>query len=817
MADLITMLSAAAGAAKDYEIQRSLRFNSADSAYLSRTPASAGNRKTWTWSGWVKRTKQAEYNSLFYVYISATSVFLIRFQNDDKIFVYQESGGVDQGGFTSALFRDPSAWYHIVLAVDTTQATDTNRMKLYVNGSQVTLDGTYGYFAQNADTLVNSTNAHYIGQSGASGLYMNGYMTEINFIDGQALTPSSFGEDNPDTGVWQPKKFNGPWNVNTGVNGFYLNFSDNSNTTASTLGKDYSGNGNNWTPSGSPGFSVTAGAGNDSLVDVPTPFGTDTGAGGTVRGNYATLNPLDNNAITLANGNLNASSTSNSWKTVRGSIGMSSGKWYWEFTSTASDLSDNFWFAGIANAAAVLTTHIGANANGYGFYSLNGNKMYNNVSTSYGNSWQTNDVIGVAFDADAGKIWFAKNGTWQASGNPASGTNEAYSSIPAGTYFPAISPYSGDGSATSGVCNFGQRPFAYTAPSGFKALVTTNLPDPTIVQGDDYFNTVLYTGNGNASSHAITGVGFQPDFVWIKARSQAYEHNLLDAVRGPTKLLFSSLTNAEATTVNFNSFDSDGFNVDAEGGSSGFNQNGTTYVAWNWKANGAGSTNTAGSITSTVSVNQTSGFSIVTYTGTGSAATVGHGLGVAPRMILVKVRTGGTVGWVVYHASTGASQFLVLNNTDAASGSFQQWNSTAPTSTVFSLSGGGANSNASGLTYVAYCFAQIPGYSAFGSITGNGSADGPFAYLGFRPAFVMLKRTDSTGNWTILDLKREGYNVDNDPLFPNLSNAEGTTDLADLLSNGFKLRSTDASVNASGGTYVFAAFSSNPFKFALAR
>jgi hypothetical protein len=783
---------AAGSVSGEYQISRSLRFNSADSAYLSRTPASAGDRKTWTWSAWVKRTKQAEYNALFYVYISATSVFLIRFQNDDKIFVYQESGGVDQGGFTSALFRDPSAWYHIVLAVDTTQATDTNRMKLYVNGSQVTLDGTYGYFVQNADTLVNSTNAHYIGQNGASDLYMNGYLADVNLIDGQALTPSSFGETNETTGVWSPIKFNGPWNVGTGVNGFYLKFSNNSDVTAATLGADYSGNGNNWTPSGSPGFSVTAGAGNDSLVDTPTQYGTDTGAGGQVRGNYCTLNPLNNvGGSTLTNGNLDFVTGSATYGGVKGTIGVSSGKWYWEVTPTAITAVLSF---GIQNASG--GAEVGGDANGWGY--LSDARKYNNGSASaYGASYTTNDVIGVALDLDAGTLAFYKNGSAQGT---------AFSGLAANTYFPAVSDVS-TGASSSGVANFGQRPFAYTAPSGFKALVTTNLPEPTVVQGDDYFNTVLFTGN-HPTGQSITGVGFAPDLTWFKSRTVISSHNLVDKVRGAFRLR-SDTTDAETSATV--TLDSDGFTVGAQSES-----NDGSMVAWNWKAYGAGGSNTDGTVagTVTVSANTTAGFSIVTWTNPASGTpTIGHGLDVAPSFIIVKDRTF-AYNWDVGSDSIGWANRLNLNTTGATSSGF--WNSTAPTASVFTYAASGGNS---GDSMVAYCFAEVEGFSKFGSYTGNGLADGPFVYTGFRPAFVMVKNASATNNWAILDAARNPYNGMDERLHPNLSNATNTGAgvVLDALSNGFKCRNSDPLENGSGNTIIYMAFASNPFKYALAR
>ncbi len=482
---------------------------------------------------------------------------------------------------------------------------------------------------------------------------------------------------------------------------------------------DYSGNGNNWIPNG---FLVSAGAGNDSLVDSPTSYGTDTGVGGTVRGNYCTMNPLRIGPdLTLSNGNLDITTGATSSKIVSSTIGMTTGKWYWEATLTASGEI----LIGVEDGTAVLAQYAGSNANTWAYDSANG-QIYNNGSGSvYGASLTTGDVLGIAVDADAKKIWFAKNGTWQNSGSPTGGTNAAFTTLPALT-FPVFSPYNA-GSGCS--ANFGQRPFAYTAPSGFKALCTQNLPTPTIgattaTQAGKFFNPVLYTGTG--ATNSITGVGFQPDWVWIKARSVGYSHRLADSVRGAGKELFSNETVAEATnSANgyVSSFNSDGFSLTS---GVGVNGSGTTFVAWNWKANGAGSTNTAGSITSTVSANTTSGFSIVTYTGTGANATVGHGLGVAPSMILIKSRSSVT-NWNSYHIAVGASATIILNTTSGAVSGSTFFNSTAPTSTVFSL-GSDGSTNPSGAQQVAYCFAPIAGYSAFGSYTGNGSADGPFIF-----------------------------------------------------------------------------------------
>jgi hypothetical protein len=779
-----------------------LRFNSADSAYLNRTPASAGNRRKWTWSGWVKRSASAD-QKIFCggTGTGSTDYIQLFFGINDTLRV---SNYVADLINTTSVYRDYSAWYHIVWVADTDNATAANRMQLYVNNTLVATANVTG------DLGVNQTQQHSIGSNNL-GAYFGGYMTEINFINDQALTPSSFGETNAQTGVWQPKAYSGSY----GTNGFYLNFSDNSNTTAATLGKDYSGNGNNWTPNN---FSVTAGAGNDSLVDSPTSYGTDTGVGGTVRGNYETLNPLGINYEnpTYSNGNLEGTATGGNWSGMQGTMGVATGKWYWEVTIGGSANM----FIGIARTSTIFQTQNPQNLSGViVYYMAGGTKRIDGTETSYGAGCSVGDVIGVALDLDANTVTFYRNNSSQGAISIASSTLSGNTIIPLNAVAVA---------GTSSICNFGQRPFAYTAPSGFKALCTQNLPTPTIgatatTLATQYFNPVIWTGNG-ASSRTITGVGFQPDLNWTKQRSGAVWNELIDAVRGTGKTLYSNATNAEVTNDGagyISAFTSDGFTA-TQGSSdiSGYNTNGATYVAWNWRASGTTVSNTSGSITSTVSANTTSGFSVVTWTGNGSDVSVGHGLGVAPSMVIHKFRSA-VSNWSVYTSTTGAGKRLKLNSTDAVAtdGSFP----TTPTSTVFYINGG---SNDNGVTMVAYCFAEVAGYSKFGSYTGNGSTNGPFVFCGFKPAFLMIKRTDASSNaWMMYDGTRNTSNLTNKKLAANLSVEENNgADLGDdtfgidFLSNGFKsVTQTGTNQNASGGTYIFMAFASTPFKYSLAR
>ncbi len=774
-----------------YQVSRSLRFSSGDSSYLSRTPASAGNRKTWTWSGWVKRSSIGSgSHALFGVTNSGASAVTHLVLEPDNLTVYDVLAPGYVALITTQVFRDPSAWYHIVWTCDTTQATASNRMKLYVNGTEITTFSTdnRSSFTQNADTSVNSTNQHSISSRlPYTGAYFSGYLAEIHFIDGQALTPSSFAETDSTTGQWIPRQYSGSF----GSQGWKLTFSDNSAATAAALGKDSSGNGLNWSPTN---FSVTAGAGNDSLVDTPTSYGTDTGAGGEVRGNYCTWNPLKKvSSATAVNGNLAFTVPTDGG--IASTFAVSSGKWYWEVV-----LSSGRAILGLATTSWDPAIYPGYTAQGWSYSAFNGNKIHNASSTSYGASFTTGDVIGVAFDADAGTLTFYKNGTSQ---------GQAFSGITGAAYQPALGA---DGGTTgAGDANFGQRAFAYTAPSGFKALCDTNLPAPVVAKPSTVMDVKLYTGNG--STQTISGLGFSPDLVWLKARSVAYSHQLYDPIRGTTNALISNTTAAEAVySGGLTAFNSDGFTIGNDGG---INQSSSTFVAWAWDAGTSTATNTQGSINSQVRANTSAGFSIVTFTAQSSgSATVGHGLGVAPSLIITKSRTQ-NLGWYIYTKTVGSSGWLQFTTAAAVTGNTAAFGGVEPTSTVFTYGSGLVNTG----DIVAYCFAPVSGYSSAFSYTGNGSSDGPMVYLGFRPRLIVYKRTDSASNWSMYDSARDSYNITDHVLAPNSSGAEAqyASDIVDLLSSGFKVRSTGTAQNASGGTYIGFAWAESPFQYARAR
>jgi hypothetical protein len=774
-----------------YDINNSLRLRSSASAYLNRTAASAGNRQTWTMSMWVKRGVLSTDQNLFNNFEDSpyTNEYVSLYITSSNVLdLYCRDSGATVIGrlITTQVFRDPSAWYHIVVVADTTNATSANRLRLYVNGNQITAFSTATYPSQNANLGWNLARQAWIAAAG-DGVYFDGYMAEVNFIDGQALTPSSFGSTNATTGVWQPAKYTGTY----GTNGFYLPFSDIATTSGSNagLGKDFSGNGNFWNTNN---ISVTAGTTYDAMIDSPTLTSATVA-------NYCVLNPLKNGGTAPSSGNLNVVSTVDNTMCLA-SIGMSSGKWYWEQVQTAGSVGS---VAGIAQDNAGLSTYIGGNANSWGYHA-SGLTYTNATSSSYGNTWTVNDIIGVAFDADNGKLYFSKNGTFQNSGNPVTGTNPAYSSLTTAPYFPAFQT---NNSTTSSI-NFGQRPFTYTPPSGFVRLNTFNLPTPTILQGNKYMDATLWTGVGPASQVIVNQALFKPDLVWVKNRSSTRKHNLYDSVRGTSKRLVSNDTAAEDTVAGVTAFNSNGMTLGDEGD---VNANGLTFVGWQWQAGqGSTSSNTAGSITTTTSVNATAGFSVFTFTGTGASASVGHGLGVAPKFMVFK-RRNSTSDWNVLTNAAGSNQYGFLNLTTAFASAGETW-----TSTVINIGGNFAN----GGTYVCYAWAEIAGFSKFGSYTGNGSTDGPFVYLGFRPEFVMIKRTDSTGEWLMFDTSRSTYNQAKETLLANSSGAEVSySGGPDILSNGFKNRgsSGNTDINASGGTYIYAAFAENPFKNANAR
>ena len=1092
-----------------FQIDRSLRFNSGDTSYLNRTPSSASNRRTWTWSAWVKRSGIGANDDIFKVSGSATKATQFRIQIHNGNYV-----SIDYGAAfylkTNRLLRDPSAWMHLVVAVDTTTSTADNRIRLYINGSEETSFDTRNNPNQDEELAINTASAHTLSTADSNGL--DGYLAEVHFVDGTALAPTDFGEYD-DNNNWNPKEYSGSY----GTNGFHLDFSNTSDLGADAAGSNdwtpnnlfgtapglatanqgfdvvtYTGNGSTQSITGlnfqpdfvwlksinnnydhelydsvrgatkriyanatdaeatfsdgltsfdSSGFSVgsrtnvngsssnmvawcwkaggtassnsdgsitssasvnstygfsivtytgtgsnatvghglsstpkwilvkrrdSAGSfivwhdafgaasntdylylnsqiaiggdgsnafwnstvptssvfsvgtgasvnassgtyvaycwseisgfskfgsytgngsstgpivttgfkpryilikadiagedwvildtardsGNpvdqiffantadaeitnsayntefqvdgfqlkntnprfntsgetyiyaafaskpdqsviDSLIDTPTNYTAGSGNNG---GNYPTLNPLKKASITTSNGNLDFahSGSTGFWQVVFSTMGMTSGKYYCEFTCADADS-----IIGIAKDSHTLANdkYLGQDPNGWSYNGQNGQKINNSSSSSYGDTFTSGDIIGIAFDATGGNLYFYKNGTAQNSGTA------AFTGLTDGPYLFAFSIR--DTGSTHNV-NFGQRPFSQSVPTGYTSLVSTNLPDPTIADG----STVFDVRSGLTAQFTISDLNFAADLVVAKSTSHSEYWIVADVVRSFIGGLRWNDTDAEGSGAAITSVGATGYQS-----SSNWFTTGRTYATFNWDAGTSTATNNDGSIAASVRVNQSAGFSIATWTGQSSgSATVGHGLNAAPEWIIVKARTG-SVGWTVGHQSIGWTKRVQLNTNAAPSTSSNYWNDTAPTNSVFTS---GANNVSN--TFVAYCWAPVSGYSSFGQYIGNGASDGTFVYTGFRVAWLMIKRTDTSENWEVRDSTRNPHNRTNLTLFPHVTGAEdsGSVDF-DLLSNGFKLRNTNGSTNASGGTYIYMAFAENPFKTARAR
>ena len=810
----------ASGASSGFEIDHSLRLHNrgGDGAStgktLRRTPSVNSNRRTWTLSMWHKRgdTNFVQLQDLF-VGVGAggggDGVVRLRFERGayaakDKLWFSLDGPTPGVNAITNRLFRDPSAWMHIVIRFDTTQSTVTDRARIYINGEVIPATdyshlwtSAWSNLAQNSEWAVNKAGWYesFAGNGGTSNPdnVLGGYLADIAFVDGQSLGPDSFGETG-DYGEWKPIDVSG---LTFGTNGYHLDFAD-----SSAMGNDANGSNN---------FSVYNITANDQMLDSPT-------------NNFCTMNPLrDLATVVYSNGNCwSALPAGDNTNGATGTFAPSSGKWYWEATSTHTPTS-----FGIASSdAAQSALHYSA-VGMTNYYLHTGIKWVSGSNSSYGASGSAGDIIGTALDMDNRTIQFFKNGSsLGAAFTIAAGTSMAPACFGANASnvktvrwnFGADSSFAATKTAQGNSDANGIGDFYYAPPAGFLALCTSNLPEPTVIPSE-HFNTVLYTGTG--ANQSITGVGFQPDFTWLKGRSYADFHTMYDAVRGATKSLSSNMTTAEVTRANsLTGFSSDGFTVGNDGVS---NSNGNTLVAWNWKAGGTASSNTNGSITSSVSANPSAGFSIVSYTGNGTAgATVGHGLSQIPDMIITKARSN-TGLFVTWHkdltgafASNGAYSYL--NSTGVPNATTVFYDGTGITSSVFKWRGGNENVNQSSRTYLSYCFHSVDSYSKVGSYVGNSSADGTFVYCGFKPAWILFKNTTATSDWSIYDATRSTINVVADKIRANTTGAEYvTSDDFDILSNGFKQRDAGAGLNSSSSTYIFLAFAENPFKHTNAR
>ena len=812
-------------------IQRSLRFRRGASTYLSRTPASQGDRRKFTISWWMKISQvTSSTNTIFSAQRSTLNPdFQINLYEHALIIMGNKDGNSSSymvSLVTERLFRDPNNWYHCVVAFDTNDSTSSNRVKIYVNGDQVTdfAAGSSGLshntYPSSGDQTSWGTNeaTQNIGRRYDGDKYFDGYLAEINYVDGSQLTADSFGFTDDQTGIWMPKRYEGGYgNVD---NGFRLDFLDNSSTAA--LGIDKSPNGNDFTVTN---HSVSASLTNDSMLDTPT-------------NNFCTLNHLNKTtSFSGKDGGLTFDQTSND-QAITGTFFVTSGKWYWEFYKNSGHNPEigisvvgketlNNRSTGFIDGRAAFISNDGRIRTG----SSSTADITGSSSGQTGAGW-----LRIACDMDNKKIWFSDlSGNYFNSGNPATGANPAYdfsSHSVADGWAPYICMTTSN--TGNGYPNFGQfdlNNFSSNIPDGFKTLTAKNLRDELLTSSGqainprEHFAAITYTGAQSATN--ITGLKFEPDMIWCKSRTQAYSHYIFDRLRGfDGSHLIPNLTSAEGPSESdataLGGTHASGFFISSASGISDTYQAPNNYVAWCWKAGGAAVTNTDGSITSQVSVNQEAGFSIVTWTGTGADGTVGHGLGKKPAWIIVKNRDSAQ-HWSVKHKDLTSGYNLKLNLTEAegqSTGSTNGIIADLSSSSNFSLTrtgntGNYKNVNLSGEKHVAYCWAEIPGYSKFGQYEGNGNSNGPFINLGFRPAWFMLRRVDGSGdNWIIKDSARNTFNDVYFNLNPNSNGVQngsaGNVTTADFVSNGFKLRGSDSGVNSNGGTFIYMAFAEQP-------
>ena len=788
-----------------FQIDNSLRFNEADQPRLSRTPASTSGDQTFTLSFWLKRNAVDDSRDivLFEARPAAGTYFILSFRRSgvaDKDRFYVEANTTTDLIF-APLFRDVSAWYHIVVAIDTTQGTSTNRVKFYVNGSQITdLGGSTTYPALNESFQWNKNVIQSIASSfDPSNLGSDYQLAEVHNISGQQLSPTDFGEFDEDSGIWKPIRYSGSY----GTNGFHLDFAD-----SSSLGNDVSGNNNN--------FTTTNLASTDQMLDTPI-------------NNFCTLNALTPVVThTLSEGNLKSTNSSGTHGGTTATINYpTSGKWYHEVRINAEDSSKGQG-VGIGNQIYRNVTNWGDYIN-FVAYLSDGTKHIDTGYSSYGVAHNVGDIIGVAYNADDQELTFYHDNSSQGT----IPTSEMDGVLDFDNLCPIVfgrdmgqtfnfgqdSSFAGAETRQNNSDENGYGDFYYTPPSGYLALCTQNLAtelSPTIDDGSQYFNTVLYTGNGG-TNRSITGMGFQADLLWHKGRnatSPNHYHSLVDSTRGTNASIASNRNDGEKAMPSFVSFDSDGFTITQDVSTNpNWNEAGNTKVVWGWKANGGTtSSNTDGSITSTVQANTTAGFSIVLYTGNATTnATIGHGLGKPPKFVIVKMRNNLRDWPCLTTALDGTLDNIIFNR---ASSKSNVANVDLPTSSVFSMFSGNLG-NGLGEPYVAYCFAEIEGYSKLDSYIGNGSTDGTFIYTGFRPAFVITKATVSnlTRNWAMYDTSRDTFNVTSKRLLGNTFGAETSNSFTeiDILSNGFKARTTGENVNYLGIGYIYMAFAENPF------
>tara|TARA_R100000329_G_scaffold151328_1_gene147016 strand:- start:379 stop:2922 length:2544 start_codon:yes stop_codon:yes gene_type:complete len=828
----------------DHTIGQSLRLNGTN-AYLSKTDfGTATNTSKRTFSTWIK-TCDDSYTSYDHIVGSGSSnIDGFGFDSNAK-FAFLRLGADVQTG--TAQIRDVSAWMHVMFTWDST----AGNWYIYINGVQ---DST-GSASAALTKLGQSGQTNTIGKRSNAGQYIHGYLAQTVFLDGTIGSVNDFGETKD--GIWVPKDISAA-GLTFGTNGYFLDYADSSD-----LGKDVSGQGNHWTSN-----NLTA---EDQVSDTPT-------------NNFATFNKIVAYKATtdpaFSEGNLKTAPESDGigyeYTGVSSTINVSSGKWYAEFKPTATSGSSVAYLIGIIEEGLDRMTSNASNNTWDGGFVYTGAGQIrgsgNVITSSWGDTYTTDDVIGVAIDMDDGKVWFSKNGTFQASGDPAAGTNAAFTTLK--TYKNTYAFSVGCGQTSSQYHqyegNFGQNPsfngtftggdvgtqtdgngiglFKYAPPSGFLALCTSNLPDITIgpgqdTQADDNFNTVLYTGDSD-NDVTVTNT-FAADWVWLKIRessSGTTQHFLQDTVRGfgASKSLSSSSTGSEGYTGSYQSSQNIvTTNSSLQIVSQDFAENGKTYVAWTWKAGGSSNTFnidgtgyssasdaglSGGNITPTgASINTTAGFSIISYTGNETAnQTIKHGLSSAPEFSIIKCRDSNTNNnqWQLSSSQIGDDYFYFTTTGATGVAGVFPTSGDATTVTIGRTGNNVKNTNENNKNFIMYNFHSVEGYSKFGTYIGNGSADGPFVFTGFRPHFLISTcKIGGTGNWFMLDTTRSTFNEADDRLNADVNSTESTSNSdIDFLSNGFKLRTAStAGINQNTDTMFYFAFAEAPFKFANAR
>ena len=811
---IITPDSAMLGESYGIDIPRSLRFNTNNGSNQYLTKNSGGGSATkWTYSLWSKNLKIGNGVFMGYNGNNPSSRETLSMGSSGNISWQLRYGG-SQHQYrrstyaTHSLHMDNGGWFHFVCQWDSNNSTTADRFIIWINGVRQDL---IEYNAtQSGSSSGFMTGQNYIGKAhDTSGYNAEFYLAEMHAVNNAVLAPTHFGFTDPITGNWRPKKSSDIVAATTyGTGGWYLDFSDPSN-----LGADRSGNGQNWSA-----YNFDAA---DCVFDSPT-------------NNFCILDNNDFDGNKATDGNLQSGhANTNAWRHTRSTflLGKGSGRWYWEVQQKGTIDSSNGHIAGLAHQNYMSRTQ-DPNSNSAYIYARQGDTRYWNGgnAASHFPSTANNDIIQFAFDADRGLLWSGKNGTWTGA-DPATGTNHSYSINYGGGDGGDVTPFVGSyGSNNYSIVNFGQQPFTYTPPTGFRSICSKNfaIQGPTITNTKSHFDVVTFTGNGS-TGQSITSLQFQPDLIWFKSRSSTSWHAWFDVVRGRAKGWSTNVTNTEYTsssTQDLISFDSNGFTVGTTYAWGSVNGNTNNIVAWCWKAGGAPVSNSDGTITASVSANKDAGFSIVSYTGTGADGTVGHGLDAVPDCIILKNRDRAVEG-LVKHTMMASGKIMYTNLTDGedtASGSNNGIIDDLDNAKTFSLSrtgdsGNYNNNNVSGEKFIAYCWRSIPGYSKFGIFTGNGQGGtqqpgGTVVRLGFKPALVILKRTssDSGSNWGMFDFKRLGYNRKVYDLRMNVNNTEGgDNDILSLESEGFRITTTSSGFGGlNGQTYIFMAWAENP-------